>query len=588
MSVNNQAEWLFQCRPAEQPDETDAERKAIQREQTRTRSFVALMMEEAAKRPDWHDDPLSAGVGARILERAAEREQQGGQPSDLRRLRGDVSATAGAGDHVLGAGGRDLRVDGLHPEPPPGPTARSVGAAGAPWKGQGQRNPPRQVSAPWEPTHRAEPRPVRRLMWRLRDGLRRYAARSRDPEACQSSTPSKPAERFMPRSFGCCGHVMTGDAVSMRATDDGRVVLKGITTCGLAWECPVCQMTIKARRAEQIAQLVEWHGREGAFLLTLTFRHGRGNDLRTARQGLANAWRGMTRGKPWKLFKERLGVRGTVRAMEVTHGPNGWHPHLHVLFLCRPGWEAATMWDGLPVQTWLADRWASMVIRYLGPEHEPDPRYGTTTTACMDGQYLAKLGLEVSDPGRKEATKTEEGEADDQNRNPLEIARDLVDHGRRSDRELWRVYCQAMHGARQLTWSKGLRAVANIPDKTDAELAADEEAGQQTAHVLTVAGDDWRRIARKRIRVEQADGSAELVPAPVLLIERAEQKGARAAWRMLRSLVHAPDHGARGVRHEPKARTSERAKVEARATPPAEVDRKRVHGAGVVRIVGNR
>ena len=338
----------------------------------------------------------------------------------------------------------------------------------------------------------------------------------------------------MPRSFGCCGHVMTGDAVAMRATDDGRVVLKGITTCGLAWECPVCQMTIKARRAEQIAQLVEWHGRPGAFLLTLTFRHGLGNDLRTARKGLANAWRGMARGKPWAKFKAALGVRGTVRAMEVTHGPNGWHPHLHVLILCRPGWEAATMPDGQPAEEWIKERWADMVIRYLGAEHEPDPRYGTERTPCSDGQYLAKLGLEVCDPGKKEGR-------DDAHRNPLEIARDLVDHGHRSDRALWRVYCQAMHGARQLTWSKGLRELAGIPDRSDAELAQDEEAGEQTAHVLTVAGDDWRKIARKRIRVERPDGTKELVPAPVLLIERAEQKGARAAWRMLRSLVRAPD-----------------------------------------------
>jgi hypothetical protein len=341
---------------------------------------------------------------------------------------------------------------------------------------------------------------------------------------------------------------MAGEAVSMQATEDGRVVYKGITTCGLVWECPVCQMTIKARRAEQVGELVEWHGRPGAFLLSLTFRHGLGNDLRAARKGLANAWRGMARGKPWERFKRALGVVGTVRAMEVTHGPNGWHPHLHVLVLCRPGWEAATMPDGLPVDEWIADRWSAMVCRYLGDEHQPDEAHGVGWTPCTDGRYLSKLGLEVSDPGRKHGRNA--------NRSPLDIAADLVDRGHRSDRTLWRSYCLAMHGARQLTWSKGLRELAGIPDKTDAELAADEEAGQRTTPVLRIEGNDWRRIARYRVEVQKPDGSRQLVPAPVLLLERAEQKGARAAWRMLRSLVHAakaartPTPNKRGVSDE--------------------------------------
>lgn len=335
----------------------------------------------------------------------------------------------------------------------------------------------------------------------------------------------------MPRSFGCCGVLQAGQAVTLQAAADGRVLWRGLASCGLTWECPVCQMSIKAGRAQQIGTLVEWHGKGGAFVLSLTVRHGLGADLRRMRKGIADAWRGMARGKPWQKFRDALGVLGTIRALEVTHGRSGWHPHLHVLFLCRPGWEAATMADGEPVASWLLERWHTMVARYLGAEHVGDDEYAIGFTPCTDGAYLAKLGLEVSDPGAKAAKNG--------NRAPLEIARDFVEHHRGSDRALWRVYCLGMRGARQLTWSKGLRQTAGIPDTTDAELAADETAGATTTPVLTVSGADWRAISHFRVEVRMPDTTTKLVPAPVLVVEAAERKGARGAWRLLRSLVSA-------------------------------------------------
>jgi hypothetical protein len=335
----------------------------------------------------------------------------------------------------------------------------------------------------------------------------------------------------MPRSFGACGQLMTtGDSVSMRAADDGRVMFKGLATCGLTWECPCCGMTIKARRADQIRELVEWHGRDGVQLLTLTFRHGLGDDLRKARQGLADAWRGMARGAPWAKFKRAIGYVGTVRALEVTHGPNGWHPHLHVLILARPDWHLATMPDGEPVADWLQARWSDMVCRYLGEKHEPDEEHGTDLSPCSAGDYLQKLGLEVSDPGKKVARL-------DGNRTPLELAAAIVEHRKPRDVALWRTYCLAMRGARQLTWSKGLRELAGIPDKTDQELAEDEEAGQPTTKVLTISGADWRAIARYRVEVRRPDNTTEQIPAPLVLAEKAERSGARGAWSLLRSLV---------------------------------------------------
>jgi hypothetical protein len=64
------------------------------------------------------------------------------------------------------------------------------------------------------------------------------------------------------------------------------------------------------------------------------------------------------------------------------------------------------------------------------------------------------------------------------------------------------------------------------------------------------------------------DGSTERVPAPVLLVERAEQRGARGAWSLLRSLVKAAKaaEAERGVRNARNRRENDMA-------PPCEVRR---------------
>jgi len=52
---------------------------------------------------------------------------------------------------------------------------------------------------------------------------------------------------------------------------------------------------------------------------------------------IRNAWRRTTTGRAGKDFRKLLGIKGTIRALEVTHGQNGFHPHLHVLLLPGTG-----------------------------------------------------------------------------------------------------------------------------------------------------------------------------------------------------------------------------------------------------------
>jgi hypothetical protein len=40
-------------------------------------------------------------------------------------------------------------------------------------------------------------------------------------------------------------------------------------------------------------------------------------------------------GRNWISLKKNISLAGTIRSVEITHGMNGWHPHLHALVYVR-------------------------------------------------------------------------------------------------------------------------------------------------------------------------------------------------------------------------------------------------------------
>ena len=68
-------------------------------------------------------------------------------------------------------------------------------------------------------------------------------------------------------------------------------------------------MHIKGRRAEEIEALCKWWGKHRTAMLSLTIRHGMGDDLARIRRGIGRACSALQRGKPWERFKARVGLR---------------------------------------------------------------------------------------------------------------------------------------------------------------------------------------------------------------------------------------------------------------------------------------
>jgi hypothetical protein len=271
-------------------------------------------------------------------------------------------------------------------------------------------------------------------------------------------------------------------------------------------------MAIKAERAEEVRRLVDWHGPDGTNLLTLTIPHGIGNNLRASREAVSLAYRLMISGAPWERMMKRFGLVGAVRAIEVTHGPNGWHPHIHALLLLRPLSTA----EREELRRWIARRWIEKVKKVLGQGVAPSIEHGCDLRPCRRSDYLAKLSLELTAPRGKEARHG--------NRSPLQIALDFLATGDEADLELWQAYTAGMRGARMLTWSRGVRAAAGLTEeeKTDEEIVEGEN-GDETV-VAVIAGTDW-------------DDVRDRPNAKLALLSAAEDGGANAVRSVLVALL---------------------------------------------------
>lgn len=327
-------------------------------------------------------------------------------------------------------------------------------------------------------------------------------------------------------------HSGDGQSVSVKLSD-GKAGFSGLQSCGSPWACPVCSGKIAAVRAAEIQSAVDaWHalGHRVVFT-TFTMRHYSRHVLAELWDGLSNGWGKVTSGSSWERDsdtygqvpvirtkrRQKDGVKFTVsepgkrvhfiRAVEVTHGDNGWHVHIHALMFVRSGmtqggatalgrsmfgrWKRALVNAGLPAPT-----------RSHGVDSKLVPADGTMPL----GEYFAKavygqppkaskttVGWELSG-GMGKAGRRE-------NRTPFQILGDIAVDGDAVDLARWRDFEQASKGRRQITWSHGFRELLGLgTEKTDEEITEEDLGGDV---VMTFTAQEWQgwRLYRFKGRI---------------------------------------------------------------------------------------
>lgn len=290
-----------------------------------------------------------------------------------------------------------------------------------------------------------------------------------------------------------CGRVSVrpGGHVDVRATGQA-VGFAGLALCGSVWACPVCNSRIQAVRRLEVGVAVS-HALGtggGAMFGAYTLRHHVNTDPDVLWRSLSKCWQAVARDRSVKAARAWLGHVGFIRSAEVTHGGNGWHPHLHPVHLFDRPVDAddAAYLHRVQFRAWAA---SAERLGLEAPNIEAQHlHFVTPDGAGKDlADYLSKVTWEMT------STQTKEGK---ESRTPWQILRSVYDaediNEARHDLALWHQWEKVSKGKRALTWSRGVRERCGITvEATDEEIAT-AVLGSAADNVLTVF--DWSPFTR--------------------------------------------------------------------------------------------
>jgi hypothetical protein len=310
-----------------------------------------------------------------------------------------------------------------------------------------------------------------------------------------------------------CGRVPIGD-VGLKVRD-GVAHYAGLASCGSIWACPVCSAKIRNTRALETSSAASRWVLDGnsLYMVTLTFPHDAGMRLAPLMSLVADGFRAVISGRAWVKLKTRVGIAGQIRAAEVTHGPNGWHPHLHVLVFIDGDLDAA----GLAAMTMHFRSGWERFITGAG-YRQPSGQHGVVIRRCYSaaeaGAYVAKTqdgGAVGNELARSDLKQGRNG-----HRTPLEILESFRWTGDLADLALWHEYERATYRRQAITWSNGLKARLATEERTDEEIAAEEVGGDV---LMVIDADSWRQVtlapglAAYLLDQAEADGRAGVLAA---------------------------------------------------------------------------
>ncbi|MBV8875696.1 MAG: protein rep [Metakosakonia sp.] len=313
------------------------------------------------------------------------------------------------------------------------------------------------------------------------------------------------------RVAGCLRWRIAGrDCVDLwQLPEYGRARFGGLQTCGSVWMCPVCAAKITERRKMELTEALKVAHARGwvVVMITYTLRHNASESLAVVLQGLMEARSAAMSGKAFHELKKLAGVAGSVRAVEVTHGENGWHPHIHELFFLKTDEHLGKFRAGCK-QRWEAG------LRLAGREgNEHSFRFDIADTNIAE--YVAKFGHDRRWDVEHELTKQPTKKGHSASRTPTELLTSFSVDGDAGAGELWQEYARTMKGRRQLQWSHGFRKelLPGLVEKSDEELA--EESDARGVLLGQISLPFWQIILRRDLRAQvlnlAAKGGVEAV-----------------------------------------------------------------------------
>lgn len=273
---------------------------------------------------------------------------------------------------------------------------------------------------------------------------------------------------------------------------------RNLIVCSRIWQCPVCAATITEDRRKELTVAIAKSDLHPV-LISFTLQHNKHHKLTDSLKALLDAYRAYKSGRAWQQFAGEYFCVGSVKALEVTYGENGWHAHIHELALLEipitPTVEHA-------LNTFVKKRWQQSV-QAQGRDASWTRGADVRTDNHEITEYVAKFGRLPK--GTKwtiehELTKSPSKKGRIGGSTPMQL---LVDYGA-GDKKAGALFCEyvrAFKGKHQLQWSKGLRQLLGLGEElTDAELTEREAAQGKVLATLTRA--QWKIVLSCGCRAE--------------------------------------------------------------------------------------
>lgn len=294
----------------------------------------------------------------------------------------------------------------------------------------------------------------------------------------------------------CCRRMVPGRSVVEIWKAKEKAHYSGLRVCASVWVCPVCAAKISERRREELVRGIEaWKAIGGqVIMLTQTVPHYQHQPLNWVLSRFSKARKLLRNRKPWKRIAAGIGLAGSVRALEVTYGENGWHVHVHELLFLRPGVQV----DLVVLESDVLEQWKKACIG--AGLSEPNHHGVKVDNGAQAAKYASKWGME------DELTKAHIKKGREGHLTPWDFLRQ-VDEGDMEGVGLFVEYAKAFKGKRQLTWSEGLRDLLGLAkEETDEEVAARVEEDAVLLGLLT--REHWQLVLRADKRGELLEVAA--------------------------------------------------------------------------------
>lgn len=327
----------------------------------------------------------------------------------------------------------------------------------------------------------------------------------------------------------CQRSTMSSAGVTVYRSEEGAS-FGNLATCGSVWHCPICSAKItEARRQELQDAINAWAKRGGeVYLMSLTFPHQEHQALAANLALFSDALKRFKNSRAYKNTMKDCGAPGSIRALEVTHGANGWHPHTHDLIFADSGQlerlrELQMVWIETLIKVGIAER--SQLNDMLQAAFD-------VQNGDYAAEYVAKFGHEASNAS-KIITQNTWGASHEMTkahakvgkrfsgRTPFTLLADYI-KGDKASGELFQEFGLHFKGKRQLFWSPKLRKALALADveKTDEEIAAEELPERE--FITTLKHEQWQLVLSRNARFE--------------VLQVAQEEGADGVARLLEEL----------------------------------------------------